>query len=162
MGDMAKSSLKFSILEPTKVDISTPPALLIKNDAPKTSIENKFMFAKPVEDPNQSPVTTRGGTVGLKKSRASSLIADEIPSSPIEKESSGDDTESDGSTDDNNKPLIKRTAKFTINSEDFSNISMDSDMSSPMEIKKRVHTPQIPVKRTILMGIAPPPHQRMK
>ncbi|OMJ10488.1 hypothetical protein AYI70_g10295 [Smittium culicis] len=62
-------------------------------------------------------------------------VADEIPPSPIEKVSSGDDTESDGSTDDNNQPLIKRTTKSTINSDDSYDISMDSDTSSPMEIK---------------------------
>ncbi|OMJ11946.1 hypothetical protein AYI70_g9399 [Smittium culicis] len=67
--------------------------------------------------------------------------ADEIPSSPIEKVSSGYDSESDVSTDDNNQPLIKRTTKSTINSDDFSDISMDSDMSSPMEIKKEFISP---------------------
>ncbi|OMJ18315.1 hypothetical protein AYI70_g5420 [Smittium culicis] len=83
------------------------------------------------------------GTVGLKKPHASSLNAAEIPSSPIEKVSSGDDTESDVSTDDNNQPLIKRTTKSTINSDDFSDISVDSDMSSPMEIKKEFISPNL-------------------
>ncbi|OMJ12996.1 hypothetical protein AYI69_g9180 [Smittium culicis] len=57
-------------------------------------------------------------TIGLKKPPASSLIAAEIPSSPIEKVSSGDDTY-----------------------DDLSDISMDSDMNSPMEIKKEFIPP---------------------
>ncbi|OMJ29038.1 hypothetical protein AYI69_g1474 [Smittium culicis] len=137
MNDMAKSSLKFSLPEPTKVDILTPPALLIKNDDPKTSTKKNFLFKKSVEEPkniNDTKVSTTDeavkakpstinrlrGTVGLKKPPASSIAPAEIPSSPIEKVSSGDDTESDGSTDENNQPLIKRTTKSTINTNDFS------------------------------------------
>ncbi|OMJ25882.1 hypothetical protein AYI70_g591 [Smittium culicis] len=76
-----------------------------------------------------------------KKPPASSIAADEIPSSPIEKVSSGDDTESDGSNDNNNQPKINRTTKSTINSDYFSDISMNSDMSSPIEIKKEFIPP---------------------
>ncbi|OMJ20363.1 hypothetical protein AYI70_g4158 [Smittium culicis] len=76
------------------------------------------------------------GTVGLKKPPASPLNAAVMPPSSNEKVSSGDDTESDGSDDDNHQPIIKRTAKSTINSDYFSDISVDSDMNSPMEIKK--------------------------
>ncbi|OMJ30016.1 hypothetical protein AYI69_g447, partial [Smittium culicis] len=100
MNDMAKSSLKFSLHEPTKVDILTPPALLIKNDDPKTSTKKNFLFKKPVEEPkniNGTKVSTTDeavkaktstinrlrGTVGLKKPPASSIAAAEIPSSPI-------------------------------------------------------------------------------
>ncbi|OMJ10200.1 hypothetical protein AYI70_g10471, partial [Smittium culicis] len=57
--------------------------------------------------------------------------------------SSDNDTESDGSDDDNHQPIIKRTAKSTINSDDFSYISVDSDMSSPMEIKKEFISPNL-------------------
>ncbi|OMJ15888.1 hypothetical protein AYI70_g6956 [Smittium culicis] len=64
-----------------------------------------------------------------------------MPRSSNEKVSSGDDTESDGSDDDNHQPIIKRTAKYTINSDYFSDISMDSDMSSPTEIKKEFIPP---------------------
>ncbi|OMJ19592.1 hypothetical protein AYI70_g4638 [Smittium culicis] len=83
------------------------------------------------------------GTVGLKKPPASSLNAAVIPPSSNEKVSSDDDTESDGSDDDNHQPIIKRTAKSTINSDDFSDISVDSDMSSPMEIKKEFISPNL-------------------
>ncbi|OMJ13255.1 hypothetical protein AYI70_g8622 [Smittium culicis] len=146
MSDMAKSSLKFSLPEPTKIAVSTPPALIIKKDDPKTSTKSKFLFIKPVEESKiindtklsrnnedlknkRNTINRQRGTLGLKKPPASSLIASEIPSSPIEKVSLGDDTESDVSTDDNNQPLIKRTTKSTINSDDSSDISMDSDMS---------------------------------
>ncbi|OMJ29290.1 hypothetical protein AYI69_g1216 [Smittium culicis] len=79
----------------------------------------------------------------------------EISSSPIEKVSSGDDTESDGSICDNIQPKIKRTTKSTINSDDFSDISMDSDMSSPMEIKKEFIPPNSsPINDSD--GISPP------
>ncbi|OMJ18719.1 hypothetical protein AYI70_g5185, partial [Smittium culicis] len=57
--------------------------------------------------------------------------------------SSDDDTESDGSGDDNHQPIIKKTGKYTINSDDFSDISVDSDMSSPMEIKKEFISPNL-------------------
>ncbi|OMJ24509.1 hypothetical protein AYI70_g1535 [Smittium culicis] len=151
MSDMAKSSLKFSLPEPTKIAVSTPPALIIKKDDPKTSTKRKFLLIKPVEESeviNYTKVSTNDeavtekpstinrqrGTLGLKKPPDSSLIAAEIPSSPIEKVSSSDDTESDVSTDGNNQPLIKRTTKSTINIDDFSDISMDSDMSSPMKL----------------------------
>ncbi|OMJ14911.1 hypothetical protein AYI69_g8388 [Smittium culicis] len=92
---------------------------------------------------------------GLKKPPASSLIAAEIPSSPIEKVSSGDDTESDGITDDNYQPKIKRTTKSTINSDDFSDISMESDMRSPMEIKKEFIPPN-PSPKNDSDGYSPP------
>ncbi|OMJ19069.1 hypothetical protein AYI69_g6771, partial [Smittium culicis] len=88
-----------------------------------------------------STINRLRGTVGLKKPPDSSIAAAEIPSSPIEQVSSGDDTESHGITDDNNQPKIKRTTKSTINSDDFSDISMGSDMSSPMEIKKEFIPP---------------------
>ncbi|OMJ13077.1 hypothetical protein AYI70_g8726 [Smittium culicis] len=66
-----------------------------------------------------------------------------MPPSSNEKVSSDYDTESDGSDDENHQPIIKRTAKSTINSDDFSDISVDSDMSSPMEIKKEFISPNI-------------------
>ncbi|OMJ09123.1 hypothetical protein AYI70_g11107 [Smittium culicis] len=47
------------------------------------------------------------GTVGLKKPPASSLNAAVISPSSNEKVSSGDDTESDGSDDDNHQPITK-------------------------------------------------------
>ncbi|OMJ10112.1 hypothetical protein AYI69_g10380 [Smittium culicis] len=144
MNDMAKSSLKFSLPEPTKVDILTPPALLIKNDDPKTSTKN-FLFKKPVEEPkiiNDTKVSVNDEAVKAKPSTINRLRGT-IPSSPIERVLSGDDTESDGITEDNNQPKIKRMTKSTINSDNFSDISMDSDMSSPMEIKKDF-IPQIP------------------
>ncbi|OMJ13867.1 hypothetical protein AYI70_g8251, partial [Smittium culicis] len=158
MSDMAKSSLKFSLLEPTKVDILTPPALIINKDDPKTSTKSKFLFTKPVEESKitndtkvssndedlknkTSTINCQRGTLGLKKPPANSLIAAETPISPIEKVSSSDDTESDVSTDNNNQPLIKCTTKSNINSDDFSYISMNSDMSSPMEIKKEFVPP---------------------
>ncbi|OMJ09641.1 hypothetical protein AYI69_g10570 [Smittium culicis] len=50
------------------------------------------------------------GIVGLKKSPASFIAAAEIKSSPIEKVSSGDDTESDGSIGDNSQPKFKKLA----------------------------------------------------
>ncbi|OMJ19330.1 hypothetical protein AYI70_g4799, partial [Smittium culicis] len=172
MSDMAKSSLKFSLPEPTKIAVSTPSALIIKKDDPKTSTKSKFLFIKPVEESkviNDTKVSTTveavkakpstinrlRGTVGLKKPPASSIAADEIPSSPIEKVSSYDDTESDGSTDDNNQPLIKRTTKSTINSDDFSDISMESDTSSPMEIKKEFIPPN-PSPKSDSDGYSPP------
>ncbi|OMJ23273.1 hypothetical protein AYI70_g2377 [Smittium culicis] len=83
-----------------------------------------------------STINRQRGAVGLKKSPASSINAVVILSSSTEKVSSGDDTESDGSDDDNHQPIIKRTAKSTINSDDFSDISVDSDMSFSMETKK--------------------------
>ncbi|OMJ25182.1 hypothetical protein AYI70_g1081, partial [Smittium culicis] len=84
------------------------------------------------------------GTVGLKPPPpASSLNAAVMPPSSNEKVSSDDDTESDGSGDDNHQPIIKRSAKSTINSDDFSDISVDSDMSSPMEIKKEFISPNL-------------------
>ncbi|OMJ14229.1 hypothetical protein AYI70_g8015, partial [Smittium culicis] len=163
---------KFSLPEPTKIAVSTPPALIIKKDGPKTSTKSKFLFIKPVEESkviNDTKVSTNDetvtnkpsivnrqrGTVGLKKPPTSSLIAAEIPSSPIEKVSSGDDTESDGSTDDNNQPLIKRTTKSTINSDDSYDISMDSDTSSPMEIKKEFIPPN-PSPKSDSDGYSPP------
>ncbi|OMJ12296.1 hypothetical protein AYI70_g9207, partial [Smittium culicis] len=94
-------------------------------------------------------------TVGLKKPPASSLNAAEIPSSPIKKASSGNHTESDVSTDGNNQPLIKRTTKSNINSDGFSDISMDSDMSSPMEIKKEFILPN-PSPMNNSDGYSPP------
>ncbi|OMJ10449.1 hypothetical protein AYI69_g10237 [Smittium culicis] len=153
MSDMAKSSLKSSLSEPTKMGVSTPPALLIKNDDPKASTKNKLTFAKPIEESKvinytklstndedvkvkSSIINRQRGTIGLKKLPSSSLLAAEILSSPIEKASSDDNTESEGSIGDNNQLKIKHTTKSTINSDDFSAISMDSDMSSPMEIKK--------------------------
>ncbi|OMJ12799.1 hypothetical protein AYI69_g9259 [Smittium culicis] len=96
----------------------------------EVSANDEAVKAKP------STINRLRGTVGLKKPPASSIAPAEIPSSPIEKVSSGDDTESDGINEDNNQPKIKRTTKSTINSDDFSDILMDSDMSSPMEIKK--------------------------
>ncbi|OMJ16978.1 hypothetical protein AYI70_g6266 [Smittium culicis] len=66
-----------------------------------------------------------------------------MPRSSNEKVSSDDDTESEGSDDDNHQPIIKRTVKSTINSDDFSDISVDSDMSSPMEIKKEFISPNL-------------------
>ncbi|OMJ24941.1 hypothetical protein AYI70_g1242 [Smittium culicis] len=83
------------------------------------------------------------GTVGLKKPPTSSLNADVMPLSSNEKVSSDNDTESDGSDDDNHPPIIKRTTKSTINSDYFSDISVDSDMSSPMEIKKEFISPNL-------------------
>ncbi|OMJ25997.1 hypothetical protein AYI70_g516 [Smittium culicis] len=83
------------------------------------------------------------GTVGLKKPPASSLNAAVMPPSSNEKVSSDDDTESDGSDDDNNQPIIKCNTKSTINSDDFSDISVESDMSSPMEIKKEFISPNL-------------------
>ncbi|OMJ24754.1 hypothetical protein AYI70_g1372 [Smittium culicis] len=83
------------------------------------------------------------GTVDLKKPSASSLNDAVMPPSSNEKVSLDDDTESDGSDDDNHQPNIKRTAKSTINSDDFSDISVDSDMSSPMEIKKEFISPNL-------------------
>ncbi|OMJ13140.1 hypothetical protein AYI70_g8686 [Smittium culicis] len=103
----------------------------------------------------QSIINRQRGTVGLKKPPASSIAADEIPSSSIEKVSSGDDTESDGSTDDNNQPLIKRTTKSTINSDNSYDISMDSDTSSPMEIKKEFIPPN-PSPKSDSDGYSPP------
>ncbi|OMJ12767.1 hypothetical protein AYI69_g9275, partial [Smittium culicis] len=102
-----------------------------------------------------STINRLRGTVGLKKPPASSLIAAEIPSSPIEKVSSGDDTESDGSIGNNNQPKIKRTTKSTINSDDFSDISMDNDMISPMEIKKELLPPNLSPKNDS-DGYSPP------
>ncbi|OMJ15074.1 hypothetical protein AYI69_g8329 [Smittium culicis] len=96
----------------------------------EVSTNDEAVKAKP------STINCLRGTVGLKKTPDSSLLAAEIPSSPIEKVSSVDDIESDGITDDNYQPKIKRTTKYTINSDDFNDILMDSDMSSPMEIKK--------------------------
>ncbi|OMJ19074.1 hypothetical protein AYI69_g6768 [Smittium culicis] len=54
-----------------------------------------------------STINCLRGTVCLKKPPASSIVAAEIPSSPIEKVSSCDDTESDGSIGDNSQPKIK-------------------------------------------------------
>ncbi|OMJ20302.1 hypothetical protein AYI70_g4196 [Smittium culicis] len=172
MSDMAKSLLKFSLPEPTKIAVSTPPALIIKKDDPKTSTKSKYLFIKPVEESkviNDTKVSTTDeavkakpstinrlrGIVGLKKPPAGSIAADEMPPSSNEKVSSDDDTESDGSTDDNNQPLIKRTTKSTINSDDFSDISMDSDMSSPMEIKKEFISPN-PSPMNNSDGYSPP------
>ncbi|OMJ09900.1 hypothetical protein AYI70_g10658 [Smittium culicis] len=81
------------------------------------------------------------GTVGLKNPPASSLNIAVMPRSSNEKVSSDNDIESDGSDDDNHQPIIKRTAKSTINSDNFSYISVDSDMSSPREIKKKFISP---------------------
>ncbi|OMJ18322.1 hypothetical protein AYI70_g5417 [Smittium culicis] len=86
------------------------------------------------------------GTVGLKKPLFSSLNAAVMPPSSNEKLSSDDDTKSDGSDDGNHQPIIKRTAKSTINRVDFSDISVDSDMSSPMEIKKEFISPNLSPK----------------
>ncbi|OMJ20383.1 hypothetical protein AYI69_g6230 [Smittium culicis] len=84
---------------------------------------------------NDTEVSTNDEAVKAKPS-AINRLKGTIPSSPIEKVSSGDDTESDCITDDNYQPKIKRTTKSTINSDDFTDILMDSDMSSPMEMKK--------------------------
>ncbi|OMJ08219.1 hypothetical protein AYI69_g11156 [Smittium culicis] len=51
-----------------------------------------------------STINRLRGTVSLKKPPASSIPAAEISSSPIENVSSGDDTESDGSINDNIQP----------------------------------------------------------
>ncbi|OMJ07418.1 hypothetical protein AYI70_g12202 [Smittium culicis] len=84
------------------------------------------------------------GTVGFKPPPpAISLNAAVIPPSSNEKVSSNDDTKSDSSDDDNHPPIIKRTAKYTIDSDYFSDISVDSDMSSPMKIKKEFISPNL-------------------
>ncbi|OMJ17597.1 hypothetical protein AYI70_g5879 [Smittium culicis] len=83
------------------------------------------------------------GTVGLKKPPASSLNDAVMPRSSNEKVSSGDDTESDASDGENHQPIIRKTTKSTINSDYFSYISVDSDMSSPMEIKKEFISPNL-------------------
>ncbi|OMJ12035.1 hypothetical protein AYI70_g9352, partial [Smittium culicis] len=74
---------------------------------------------------------------------ASSLNAAVMPRSSNEKVSSDNDTESDGSDDDNHQPIIKRTAKSIIISVYFSDISVDSDMISQMEIKKEFISPNL-------------------
>ncbi|OMJ13289.1 hypothetical protein AYI70_g8599 [Smittium culicis] len=85
-----------------------------------------------------------------------SVIAEAQPSTkPVEKSKIINDTGSDGSGDDNHQPIIKRTAKSTINSDDFSNISVDSDMSSPMEIKKEFISPNSSPKNDS-NGYSPP------
>ncbi|OMJ09776.1 hypothetical protein AYI69_g10512 [Smittium culicis] len=118
-------------LRPQKTLTNTKPVGVLKKiNNTEVSTNDEAVKAK------TSTINRLWGIVGLKKPPASSLIAAEIPSSPIEQVSSGDDTESNGITDDNNQPKIKRTTKSTINSDDFSDISMDSDMSSPLEIKK--------------------------
>ncbi|OMJ07724.1 hypothetical protein AYI70_g12003 [Smittium culicis] len=73
MSDMAKSSLKFSLPEPTKIAVSTPPALIIKKDGPKTSTKSKFLFTKPIEESkvindtkvstNDEAATAKPGTI---------------------------------------------------------------------------------------------------
>ncbi|OMJ10524.1 hypothetical protein AYI70_g10276 [Smittium culicis] len=132
---------------------ATPASAAPQTDDSKSVIAEAQPSTKPVEKSkiiNDTEVSTNDeaatgkpgtinrlrGTVGLKKPHASSLNSAVMPPSSSKKVSSDDDTESDGSDDDNHQPIIKRTAKSTINSDDFSDISVDSDMSSPMEIKK--------------------------
>ncbi|OMJ15856.1 hypothetical protein AYI69_g8053, partial [Smittium culicis] len=121
----------------------------------EVSANDEAVKAKP------STINRLRGTVGYKKPPASSIAAAEIPFSPIEKVSSGDDIESDGITDDNNQPKIKRTTKSTINSDDFSDISMDSDISSPMEIKKEFILPNLSPKNDSDVYSPPSEHALM-
>ncbi|OMJ15045.1 hypothetical protein AYI69_g8340 [Smittium culicis] len=122
--------------EAKEAQTSTQPVQESKNvKDTEVSTNDEALKAKP------STINHLRGTVGLKKPPASSIAAAEIRSNHTEKGSSDDDTESDGSIGDNNQPKIKRTTKYTINSDDFSDISMDSDMSSPMEIKKEIIPP---------------------
>ncbi|OMJ13009.1 hypothetical protein AYI69_g9172 [Smittium culicis] len=69
----------------------------------EVSTNNEAVKAK------SSTINRLRGTAGLKKTPSSSIAAADIPSSPIEKVSSGDDTESDSSIGDNSQPKIKRT-----------------------------------------------------
>ncbi|OMJ28397.1 hypothetical protein AYI69_g2133 [Smittium culicis] len=77
-----------------------------------------------------------------------------IQSSLIEKVSSGDESESDVSIGDINQPKIKSAIKYTVNSDDFYDISMDSDMSSPMKIKNEFIPPN-PSPKTDSDGYSP-------
>ncbi|OMJ23946.1 hypothetical protein AYI70_g1914 [Smittium culicis] len=85
----------------------------IINDT-EVSTNDEAATAKP------STINRLRGTVGLKKPPASSLNAAAMPPSSNEKVSSDDDTD-----------------------DDFSDISVDSDMSSPMEIKKEFISPNL-------------------
>ncbi|OMJ23677.1 hypothetical protein AYI70_g2099 [Smittium culicis] len=143
--------LKFSF---NSSDAEAPPVSAApRTDDSRSVIAEAQPSTKPVEKSkiiNDTEVSTNDeaatakpgtinrlrGTVGLKKPPAISLNTAVMPPSSNEKVSSDDDTESDGSDDDNHQPIIKRTTKSTINSDDSSDISVDSDMSSPMEIKK--------------------------
>ncbi|OMJ11834.1 hypothetical protein AYI70_g9464 [Smittium culicis] len=162
--------LKFSF---NSSNAEAPPAsAATQTDDSKSVIAEAQPSLKPVEKSkiiNETEVSTNDeaaaakpdtinrlrGTVGLKKSPASSLNAAVMPPSSNEKVSSDDDTESDGSDDDNHQPIIKRTAKSTINSDDFSDISVDSDMSSLMEIKKEFISPN-PSPMNNSDGYSPP------
>ncbi|OMJ16355.1 hypothetical protein AYI70_g6658 [Smittium culicis] len=136
--------LKFSF---NSSNAEAPPvSAALQTDDSKPVIAEAQSSTKPVEKPkiiNDTEVSTNDeaatakpgtinrlrGTVGLKKPPASSLNAVVMPPSSNEKVSSDDDTESDGSGDDNHQPIIKITAKSTINSDDFSDISVESDTS---------------------------------
>ncbi|OMJ17284.1 hypothetical protein AYI70_g6073 [Smittium culicis] len=116
--------------------------------------ENAQPSSKPVEKPkiiNDTEVSTNDeaeaakpgtinrlrGTVGLKKPPDSSLNIAVMPRSS------------------NEKSIIKRIAKSTINSDNFSDISVDSDMSSQMEIKKEFIPPN-PSPKSDSDGNSPP------
>ncbi|OMJ18675.1 hypothetical protein AYI70_g5219 [Smittium culicis] len=137
-----------------------PVSAALRTDDSKPVIAEAQSSTKPVEkskiindtevSTNDEAATAKPGTinrlrstVGLKKPASSSLNTAVMPPSSNEKVSSDDDTESDGRGDDNHQPIIKKTAKSTINSDDFSDISVDSDMSSPMEIKKELISPNL-------------------
>ncbi|OMJ10572.1 hypothetical protein AYI70_g10239 [Smittium culicis] len=125
----------------TEAQPSTKPAEKSKiiNDT-EVSTNDEAAAAKP------GTINRLRGTVGLKKPPSSSLNIAVMPRSSNEKVSSGDYTDSDGSDDDNNQPIIKSMTKSTINSADFSDISVDSDMSSLMETKKEFISPNLSPK----------------
>ncbi|OMJ26658.1 hypothetical protein AYI69_g3941 [Smittium culicis] len=86
MSDMAKSPLKFSLPEPTKVDILIPSASITKYDAqkpnnnntwnhdtPKISGDYKYLTKNESSATNSTTVNRRMGSVGLKKPPAYSI-----------------------------------------------------------------------------------------
>ncbi|OMJ09884.1 hypothetical protein AYI69_g10469 [Smittium culicis] len=142
--------------EATEDQTSTEPV-----EGPKNIKDTEASTKEEAVKAKSSTINRLRGTVGLKKPSASSLIAAEIPSSPIEKVSSGDDTESNSSIGDNNLPKIKRTTRSTINSVDLSDVSLDSVMSSPMEVKKEFITPNPSPKNDSDGYIPPSEHELM-
>ncbi|OMJ15640.1 hypothetical protein AYI69_g8120 [Smittium culicis] len=126
-----------------------------KPDDSKSEAKGAQPSKQPVEESKNIKDTEVSANDEAVKAKNSTINRLRIPSSPIEKVSSGDDTESDSITDDNNQPKIKRTTKSTSNSDDFSDISMDSDMCSLMEIKKEF-IPRNPSPKTDSDGYSPP------